>query len=86
MNETPPKSQSWRDLVDNPWLMLAMLFFVTAALGLPFLWISRAFSTRWKIVLTIVVLLWTALVLWVFWLIMAWCIPQIWEGLRPLFA
>jgi len=71
----------WRELVDNPWLMLAMLFFVTAALGLPLLWISRAFSPFWKVVVTIAVLLWTALVLWVFYLIMAWC----WSQLRPVF-
>jgi hypothetical protein len=81
----PPRSQSWRDLLDNPWLMLVMLFLVTAALGLPFLWMSRGFSTLSKIVLTIAVLAWTALVFWLFWLVMAWCIPRIWEGLREIF-
>ena len=35
---------SWREIIDNPWLMILMLFFVTAALGLPFLWMSRGFS------------------------------------------
>ena len=35
----------WRQALDNPWLMLATLFFVTAALGIPFLWMSRGFST-----------------------------------------
>ncbi|HEX5102727.1 MAG TPA: hypothetical protein VFV87_02890, partial [Pirellulaceae bacterium] len=62
-NESPPRAQTWRDAVDNPWLMLAMLFFVTAALGLPFLWISRGFSMFWKIVLTVVVTAWTVLIL-----------------------
>jgi hypothetical protein len=71
----------WRDIVDNQWLMVGMLFFVTAALGLPLLWISRGFSTWAKIVLTIAVLAWTAFVLWVFFLIMAWC----WSQLRPVF-
>jgi len=80
----PSPSIAWRGLVDNPWLVMAMLFFVTAALGLPVLWISRGFSMLAKVVLTIVVLAWTALVLWVFWLIMAWCVPRIWDGLRPL--
>jgi hypothetical protein len=75
------KEPRWRDLVDNPWLMVVVLFFVTAALGLPFLWISRGFSRPWKIVLTIAVLLWTALVFWVFFLIMAWC----WSQLQPVF-
>jgi hypothetical protein len=76
-----PKQPAWRELLDNPWLMLAMLFFVTAALGLPFLWASRGFSTFGKIVVTIAVVVWTALVFWVFFLIMAWC----WSQLRPVF-
>jgi len=79
-------SQSWRVIIDNPWLMILMLFFVTAALGLPFLWISRGFSTLSKVLLTIAVLVWTALVFWGFYLIMAWCIPRIMDGLRALNA
>jgi hypothetical protein len=75
---------TWRDLVDHPWLLLLTLFFVTAAVGLPLLWISRGFSTFWKIVLTFAVLAWTALVFWIFYLIMAWCIPIIWESLRQI--
>jgi hypothetical protein len=85
MHELPPPSQPvqqpttppWRQAVDNPWLVVLTLFFVTAALGLPLLWMSRGFSTLWKIVLTIAVLAWTALIFWLFWLIMAWCIPRI---------
>ena len=75
---------AWRQLLDNPWLMLAMLFFVTAALGLPFLWMSRGFSTFWKVVLTFVVLAWTALILWLFWLVMAWAVPTTWEAIKEL--
>jgi len=81
-----PVRRSWREIIDNPWLMIVTLFFVTAALGLPFLWMSRGFSVVSKILLTIAVLLWTALVLWVFYLIMAWCIPRITEGLRALYS
>ncbi len=76
MNQSPPPNQSlesapqltplWRQALDNPWLMLAMLFFVTAALGIPFLWMSRGFSTRAKVVLSIVVLVYTVLILWAF--------------------
>jgi len=76
-----PRAQTWRDVVDNPWLMIAMLFLVTAALGLPFLWISRGFSTLGKIVLTIAVLAWTALVLWLFWLVMVWSYTRIVDAL-----
>jgi hypothetical protein len=65
-------SPAWRRALDNPWIMLGMLFFVTAALGLPFLWMSRGFSTLAKAVLTVVVLAWTALIFWGFWLVMVW--------------
>jgi len=76
----PPTShapRSWREAIDNPRVLIAILFFVTAATGLPFLWMSRGFSLASKIVLTILVLIWTALVLWAFYLVMAWCIPRI---------
>jgi hypothetical protein len=79
---SPPEvSPAWRRALDNPWLMLAMLFFVTAALGIPFLWMSRGFSTLAKIVLTIVVLAWTALILWAFWLVMVWSWTRISDAL-----
>jgi hypothetical protein len=81
-----PTAQQWRVLIDNPWALVAILFLVTAALGLPFLWMSRAFNVWAKLALSIAVLAWTALVLWVFYLIMAWCIPRIVEGLHALFA
>ena len=72
-----PRQQSWRELVDNPWLMLVLLFGVTLFLGLPLLWISRGFSLVGKIAITLLVLIWTAIVFWAFWLIMAWFIPRI---------
>jgi hypothetical protein len=81
MDAAARKLPWWREIVDNQWLMIGMLFFVTAALGLPLLWISRGFSTWAKVVLTFAVLAWTALVFWVFFLIMAWC----WSQLRPVF-
>ncbi len=62
----------WRQALDNPWLMLVMLFFVTAAFGIPFLWLSRGFSTPAKIVLTAIVLVYTVLILWAFYLFMAY--------------
>jgi hypothetical protein len=81
-----PTTPSWRQAVDNPWLMLFTLFFVTAALGLPFLWMSRGFSTLGKIAVTIAVLAWTALILWLFWLVMAWTVPTIWHSLKDIFG
>jgi hypothetical protein len=72
-----PRQANWRELVDNRWVILVMLFGVTLFLGLPLLWVSRGFSRAGKIVVTLLVLIWTAIVFWIFWLIMAWCIPRI---------
>lgn len=80
----PTADPAWRKALDNPWLMLAMLFFVTLFLGLPFLWISRGFSTLSKLAVTIAVLIWSALVLWAFWLVMAWAVPTTWDALREI--
>jgi hypothetical protein len=73
MHELPPPSQPvqqpttppWRQAVDNPWLVV------------PLLWMSRGFTKFWKVVLTIAVTAWTALILWFFWLIMVWCVDRI---------
>jgi hypothetical protein len=75
------RAQSWRDVVDNPWLLIAMLFLVTGALGLPFLWISRGFTTFNKSVLTIVVLAWTALAIWLTWLVVVWSWTRVVDAL-----
>ena len=77
-------SPSIRKLVDNPWVLLGLLFFVTAALGIPVLWVSRAFSTLAKILLTIVVSVYTILIFWLFWIAMAWCWPSVAEVLQLL--
>ena len=79
-----PERSAAAKILDNPWIVLALLFFVTAALGLPLLWISRAFSAPMKILLSIVVMLYTLLLLAVFWLIMAWCYGRITEAWNTL--
>src|SRR5215210_6227286 len=76
-----PSAQPWREVIDNRWIVLALLLFVTAAFGLPLLWMSRAFSIRAKVTLTFVALAWTALVFWAFFVIMAWCCGQVSEAL-----
>ena len=69
-------------LLDRPWFILGLLFFVAAILGLPLLWMSGGFSRVWKIVLSVVVTLYTALLLWGFWLIMSWSVSRIMDSLR----
>lgn len=82
--EGAKRAPSWRNILDRPLALIAVLFLVTAAPGLPLLWMSRAFSLTAKIVITILVLVWTALVLWAFYLVMAWCLPRIWESIELL--
>ena len=81
VDEPERRRSGLREMIDNPWLVLATLFFVTAALGLPVLWISRAFSRGSKILLTVVVLIYTALLLYVFWLVMWWSYTRIVDSL-----
>lgn len=71
-----------RSLLDRPWFVLGLLFFVTAILGLPLLWISRGFPRVWKIVLSVVVTVYTALLLWGFWWLMNWSVSRIMDSLR----
>jgi hypothetical protein len=71
----------WRELVDNRWLVLGMLFFVMAILGLPLLWMSRAFSRPTKVVLSIVVVLYTGMLFYLCWLVMVWSYTRIADSL-----
>jgi hypothetical protein len=67
--------------LDNPWVVLALLFFVFAAVGIPLIWISKAFSRWAKVVVTIVIVLYTAAILWLFWLVMLWSYQRIVDSL-----
>ena len=69
-------------LLDRPWFLLSMLFLAALVLGLPFLWNSRAFQPRAKIVIAILVTLETILVFWGFTLVMMWCGRTIMDSMR----
>lgn len=68
---------SWREVRDNPRLLLSLLFFVTGALGLPVLWYSKAFSLQGKITLSFAVLAWTALLIWLTVLVCMWSYSRV---------
>jgi hypothetical protein len=68
-------------LLHNRWALLACLFFATGALGIPLLWMGRAFSVPVKIVLTVVVILYTAALCWLFWLVMLWSYQRLVDAL-----
>jgi hypothetical protein len=47
----------------RPWAVVLLLFVVLGPLGLPLLWKSAGFTRRWKIVLTVATLGYTALLI-----------------------
>jgi hypothetical protein len=69
-----------RDLLDNPWVVLGMLFLATGVLGLPFLWKSKGFSTFWKVIVGIVVTIYTAVLVWLAALAVMWA----WRNAQPV--
>lgn len=74
-------SQSWRALVDNPWIVLFLLFFVMAILAIPLVWMSRAFSKSAKILLSVVAVGYTGFLFWLTWLVLHWSWTRIIEVL-----
>ncbi len=66
-----------RPLIDNPYAVLAAVFLAMAVFGIPLIWMCRVWSPFIKTVLTVVTLLYTALLLWAFWLVMQWCWARI---------
>lgn len=63
-----PQRYNLRYFVDTPWVMLLVLFGMTGVLGLPALWASRGFSGWMKLLLSVVVTAYTALLVWITWL------------------
>jgi hypothetical protein len=50
--------------MDNPWVVLSMIFLVLGPLALPMLWRGKAFSARGKLIITILTLLYVVFLLW----------------------
>jgi hypothetical protein len=67
--------------VDNPWLMLFLLFVALGPGAIPMLWRGRAFSRRGKFLLTAAVILYTAFGIWLVWYL---SVKWILEPLRQL--
>ena len=71
-----PRSE-WEQLVSNRKVILAMLFFVTGALGLPLLWLSPAFNASEKVVWSLVNLVYTLMLIGLCVVICYWAYSQI---------
>lgn len=65
--ELPPEvAQKTVPWFYDPVFVLLSIFLVFAVFGLPLLWKSPHFSRRWKIAISVITVLYTAGVLWVF--------------------
>ncbi|HBE68301.1 MAG TPA: hypothetical protein DDW52_09160 [Planctomycetaceae bacterium] len=64
-------------ILDSKAAVLGLLFLAMAALGLPLLWKSPAFGRTEKAIWSLLVLLYTALILWAFCAVMWWSYSQI---------
>jgi hypothetical protein len=74
--DAPVNSES-TSTTDKRWFVLTMLFGVTMFLGLPLLWKSKAYGQQGKVILTILVIAYSIVVFWIFFLIMSWSYSQI---------
>jgi thiamine biosynthesis lipoprotein len=74
-----PAPPERRDMLDNPWVVLGMLFLATGVLGLPFLWRSRGFSPMAKVVVGVAVTIYTALLVGLAVLAVMWA----WRNAQP---
>ena len=68
-------------LIDNRWFIIALLFGATGVLGIPVLFMSRAFSAPAKWGLAIAATLYTLLLVWIVWLILVWSYGRIADAL-----
>lgn len=82
----PPKRSGLREAVDNPWVVLALLFFVMGFLGLPILWASRGFSRTTKVWLSLVVIVYTLVLIGCTGAVIWWSYRSIQESLAPFRA
>ena len=80
----PGFGQSLRQITENRRLLIAILFLATLFLGLPLLWVSKSFRWYEKIIWTVLNLAFSALIFWLFYLVMAWWWATMTEAFRDL--
>jgi hypothetical protein len=71
----PASNQS--ELIQSRGAVLAALFLVTGVFGIPLLWMNRKFSTIERIVWTIIVTIYTIVLVLIVWAIVVWSYRQI---------
>ncbi len=69
-----------RPVIDNPYAVLAAVFLVTGALGIPLIWICRAWSPGMKLLITLAAIVYTGVLLSICYLIVRWALQAIWAA------
>ena len=64
-------------LLDHRWFVLGAIFLAMMFLGLPLLWRCPNFSRLEKAVWTLIVLVYSAVIIWLFILVMSWSYQRI---------
>ncbi len=77
-----PQRSQWSQLLESRGVMFGMLFCVTGFLGIPFLWMSSKFSRNEKIVWSIIVTIYTLILIGIAVVICWWSYTQITQSLR----
>ncbi len=72
-----PSTGSAAEMVQSRAAVLAILFLVTGALGIPLLWMNQSFSTVERIFWAIVVTIYTIGLIVIAWMIVMWSYRQI---------
>lgn len=72
-----PSPDTASEMVQSRAAVLAILFLVTGALGIPLLWMNQSFSTLERILWSIIVTLYTIALIVVAWMIVVWSYRQI---------
>jgi hypothetical protein len=67
-----PNNSQYPAIIDQRWFVFVAIFLVMMFLGLPLLWRCPAFSRAEKIIWTIVTLVYSVVVFWIFVLVMMW--------------
>lgn len=71
-----PRTTPMTAIAASRWKVLTLLFVVLGPLALPVLWKSPRFSRAGKSVLTILVAIQTALVIWILWYFVSWFLDE----------
>jgi cation transporter-like permease len=72
-----PSAGSATEMVQSRAAVLAILFLVTGALGIPLLWMNQSFSNLERILWSIIITIYTVALIVIAWMIVMWSYRQI---------